>query len=101
MKNQDITFDRYGRMNFHPEYHSKHKTPWTTVDEKYLIEKYEIIGPEEMSFTLERTIHTIMTRVYQLRKKGVMKPVKPIGQRKTHKRISANQLHSEVADESR
>lgn len=90
MSTNSITFDSYGRMNYHPDFHAKHKSPWTTADEKYLIEHYEKIGPEEMSLTLERTIHTIMTRVYQLRKKGLMTPVKPVGKRKTHKHILHN-----------
>lgn len=72
-----VTFDKYGRMNYHPEYHGNQGKPWTTVDEKFLIENYESMGPEQVSFALERTIHTVMTRAYELRKKGLMaKPVK-------------------------
>jgi hypothetical protein len=67
-----VTYDRYGRMNYHPDYHAKQKLPWTNQDEKYLIENYESDGPEAISFALERTIHTVMTRAYELRKKGRM-----------------------------
>ncbi|MCG6387530.1 hypothetical protein [Vibrio fluvialis] len=80
----DVTFDKYGRMKYHPELHKKQGTPWTTTDEKYLINHYATMGAEEVSFALERTIHTVMTRAYELRKKGLMsKPAK----RKNHRRI--------------
>lgn len=64
-------------MKFPADYHGRQKTPRTTTDEKFLIENYAKIGPEQVSFALERTIHTIMTRAYQLRKSGRMdKPIK-------------------------
>jgi len=82
-----VTYDKYGRMNYHPEIHCKQNTPWTTADQKYLIESYESIGPEQVSLALERTIHTVMTRAYELRKQGVMpKPCK----KSYHKRINNN-----------
>lgn len=72
-----VTYDRYGRMNYHPEFHGKQKMPWTTADQKFLIESYEALGPEQVSLTLERTIHTVMNRAYELRKSGLMpKPPK-------------------------
>lgn len=70
-----ITYDKYGRMNYHPEYHANHKKPWSTEDSQYLIDNYDKVGPEEISLTLERTIHTVMTRAYELRKSGQMPPV--------------------------
>jgi hypothetical protein len=64
-------------MKFHPDFHGKQGTPWTTADEKYLIENYATDGPEQVSLALERTIHTVMTRAYELRKAGRMiKPTK-------------------------
>ena len=82
--NTPITYDKWGRMNYHPEFHAKQKTPWTTADQKYLIENYEAMGPEKMSLALERTIHTVQHRAYELRKKGLM--AKPLVKR-YHKRI--------------
>ncbi len=69
------TYDDYGRMKYHPKYHPNQGKPWTTEDQKYLIEYYEQLGPEQISFDLGRTIHTVMTRAYELRKKGVMPKV--------------------------
>ncbi len=67
-----ITYDRHKRMNYHPDFHFNQKQPWTTTDEKYLIEMYEKVGPDQISLSLGRTIHTVMTRAYELRKKGLM-----------------------------
>jgi hypothetical protein len=66
-------YDDCGRMKYNPLYHGKHGTPWSTEDLQYLINWYDYIGPEEMSFALERTICTINTKVVEFRKQGVMK----------------------------
>ena len=65
-------YDRYGRMNFHPDFHANHGKKWTRDDIQYLIENYEIDGPEQTSFALERTIHTVMQKACDLRKKYKM-----------------------------
>lgn len=75
--NDQIQFDRYGRMQYHPEFHAKHKQPWTTTDQAFLIENYDTMGPEKVSLALERTIHTVYQRVCYLRRVGIMpKPAK-------------------------
>jgi hypothetical protein len=80
----EVTYDSYGRMNYHPDLHKNQGKPWTTLDQQFLIENYETMGPEQVSFALERTIHTVMTRAYELRKKGLMpKPSK----QKYHRRM--------------
>ncbi|WP_071058780.1 hypothetical protein [Pelistega sp. MC2] len=68
-----MNFDKYGRMQYHPEYHKNHRKPMLLSDQKWLIENYEIMGAEQCSFILERTIHSIYTIVTSLRKKGLMK----------------------------
>lgn len=86
-QDKPVTYDKYGRMNYHPDFHGKQKQPWSTVDQKFLIENYEQLGPEQISLELERTIHTVMTRAYQLRKKGLM----PKATKRTlHKRMRAS-----------
>lgn len=77
LNEQAVTYDRHGRMKYHPELHHNQKKPWVITDQKYLIENYERVGPTESSLALGRTIHTVMTRVYELRKKGLMaRPLK-------------------------
>lgn len=67
-----VVYDRFGRMKFHPDYHAKHLAPWTTTDEKFLIENYMTAGAEQCSLALERTIQTVMQRVCAMRKAGRM-----------------------------
>lgn len=74
-----VIYDRYGRMQYHPNFHGKQKSAWTTSEEKYLVENYSTAGPEQVSLALGRTIHTVMTRACKLRKAGLMtKPAKRV-----------------------
>lgn len=68
-----IIYDNLGRMHFNPDFHGKHQAQWTTGDEKFLIENYYVIGPEQISFALERTIKSVMQRAFELRQKGELK----------------------------
>lgn len=67
-----VTYDAYGRMQYHPDFHLNHGLPWKTTDQKYLIERYVLDGPEQVSFALGRTIHTVMAKAWELRKLGLM-----------------------------
>lgn len=69
----EVTYDKYGRMNYNPEFHKNMGKSWTYDDVKYLIDWYEVIGLEEMSFALERTVKSIQGKVQQLRNEGIMK----------------------------
>lgn len=89
----EITYDHWGRMNYNPEFHTKAGTPWSTEDLKYLIDWYDIIGPEEMSLALERTMKTVQNKAAALRKKGIMKnPAKHIH----HKRIRGEAVRCQI-----
>jgi hypothetical protein len=80
---ENVTYDRYGRMQYHPDYHPNHGKPWKITEQKYLIERYVLDGPEQVSFALGRTIHTVMAKAWELRKRGVMpKPATQIHHRR-------------------
>lgn len=66
-----ITFDKQGRMNYHPDFHPNHKTKFMLFDLIYLCKYYEVDGPRKISFALGRTEHTIMSKVAALRKSGL------------------------------
>lgn len=77
--NMPPTYDRYGRMQYNPDYHPNQGSPWTTKDQQYLIDWYAKLGPDQVSLDLGRTIHTVMQRACKLRKQGLMrKPEKTI-----------------------
>ena len=80
MKSNEIEFDAMGCMVYHPDYHPNQGRDWTTVDQRFLIDNYERVGPEEVSLALGRTIHAVMNRACMLRKQGLM--AKP--KKKTH-----------------
>lgn len=82
-----IEYDQLGRMKYHPEFHDRHKKPWTTTEEKYLIDNYVSDGPEAVSLSLGRTVGVIMTRAYELRQEGKMPAFVPGGIK--HKRVRA------------
>lgn len=69
-----LAYDRWGRLKYNAEIHTKQHTTWTNHDEKYLIDNYEKDGPEAVSYALGRTIGVIMDRACHLRKKGKMPP---------------------------
>ena len=70
---EKVEYDRFGRMKYNPIFHPNNGTPWSEEDLSYLINWYDIIGPTEMSFALERTAMVVAQKVTELRKKGVMK----------------------------
>ncbi|WP_231247444.1 MULTISPECIES: hypothetical protein [Clostridium] len=87
----NINYDSQGRMFYNPQFHFNNGKAWSREDLQYLINWYDIIGPEEMSFALGRTIRTIESKVCILRKQGVMKKA---GNCIRHKRIKKSCANS-------
>jgi len=89
LKEIPIEYDIYGRMKYNPEFHENMGKNWDQEEVSYLVLWYDIIGPEEMSFALSRTIKSVMQKVLLKRRDGSMvKPVQP-----THtKRIKKDPL---------
>ena len=72
-----IEYDRFGRMKYNPEFHKRSGMIWNKDELDYLINWYDKIGAEEMSFALERPITSVAQKVNILRGRGVMqKPTK-------------------------
>lgn len=80
----DIKYDRFGRMEYNPEFHANNGKLWTKDELDYLAKWYDIIGADEMSFALERTIKSVMQRVNMLRKEGVMPQTKHLSHKRTY-----------------
>lgn len=66
----EIQYDKFGRMKYHPAFHQNHFKRWNEEDLQYLKDWYYKIGPEEMSFALDRPIVAVMNKVAKLKKKG-------------------------------
>jgi hypothetical protein len=67
-----IEYDHYGRMKYNSIFHWNNGTLWSKEDLEYLINWYDKIGADEMSFALSRTVTTVNQKVSELRKKGIM-----------------------------
>lgn len=75
----EVEYDRWGRMKYNPVYHENTGKYWTMEEIQYLIQWYDIIGAEEMSFALSRTMGTVQNKVMTLRKNNMMrKPDKKV-----------------------
>ena len=70
---QDVAYDSVGRMKYHPDFHCRQGTPWTTTDQNYLIDNYDSLGMKNISMALERTETSVAARAWELRKSGLMK----------------------------
>ncbi|CAM5662992.1 DNA-entry nuclease OS=Lysinibacillus sphaericus OX=1421 GN=LS41612_04505 PE=4 SV=1 [Lysinibacillus sphaericus] len=65
----DITYDKYGRMQYHPEFHFSHGKPFSESELEYICKFYEVNYTRMISFAIGRTEHTIRSKVDSLRKK--------------------------------
>lgn len=85
-----VKYNNLGRMLYNPLYHSNRGKQWTTTEQRYLIDNYVLLGPEEVAMGLERPITSIMTRANELRKKGQMELTAT--NRKNHTRLRQGEL---------
>lgn len=60
---------------YDPEIHTERYKPWLGSDERYLIENYGKIPLTEISLSMGRTYRSVQRRVYELRKKGIIRNV--------------------------
>lgn len=67
----DIQFDKWGRMLYHPEFHPNHKQPFTEEELEYLCKYWEHDGRRSMSFALGRPEHSLAVTVARLKKEGL------------------------------
>ncbi|MEG1481807.1 hypothetical protein [Clostridium sp.] len=67
---EELNYDKYGRIKYTPSFHSKHMTSWNDEDLDYLINWYDVAGPRELSFALERPEASITEKYHRLKKKG-------------------------------
>lgn len=62
-----VTYDNFGRMKYCPELHPNKGKAWSEDELDYLVNWYSIIGPEEMSLALGRTITSVITMAVRLK----------------------------------
>lgn len=84
LKANPIEYDRLGRMRYNPIFHSRTGQQWTQSDLDYITQWYDKIGPDEISYALERTIKSVMTKATELKKKGKMLRIQCTHHRRAH-----------------
>lgn len=67
-RKEGITFDKLGRMQYHPDFHDQHKKPFITSDNIYLCKYYEIDGARTIGFALGKTEASIANQICLLKK---------------------------------
>lgn len=73
---KNLRYDSYGVIAYTPAYHKKNNTIWSKEDLEYLINWYDKVTVEELTFSLERPARSIMKKANELRGLGIMKQVK-------------------------
>lgn len=71
IKDDEIIYDKQGRMCYHPKFHFNHGKPFTESELEYICKFYEVDEARTISFAIGRTEHTIRSKVDILRKKGL------------------------------
>jgi len=67
-----ITYDRWGRMNPHPDFHENHKKPFTNDDLEYLCMFYETDNKRSLAFALGKTEHVLRAKYSKLKSQGLV-----------------------------
>lgn len=65
-----ITFDRLGRMQYHPDFHPNHRKPITLGEKIYIAKYYDSDGMRSVGFALGRTESTIAHQASLMRMSG-------------------------------
>ncbi len=67
---EGITYDPYGRMQYHPEFHENHGKPFTEDDKEYLCMFYEIDNTRALSYAIGKTEVVLRAKYSILKRQG-------------------------------
>ena len=76
MEKSEISYDKFGRMHYHPDFHFSHGKGFTESDLEYVCKFYEVDEVRTISFAIGKTEHTIRTKVSDLKKRGLFEHYK-------------------------
>jgi hypothetical protein len=66
----DVKYDQWGRILYHPEYHTEHGKPYSEEDLEYLCKFCQVDGLKIMSWALGRPETSISNKLRELKKSG-------------------------------
>lgn len=70
--NNEIRYDQYNRMQYHPEFHTKHGEKFTTEDLEYLSMFYGVDKCRSLAFGLGKLESVITAKYNYLKRKGLI-----------------------------
>lgn len=72
----DITYDKLGRMQYHPEFHFSHGEPYSESDLEYICKFYDFDHARALAFAIGKMEHSIRVKVDFLKKRGMFRHYK-------------------------
>ncbi|GLC88230.1 DNA-entry nuclease [Lysinibacillus piscis] len=67
----EITYDKFGRMNYHPDFHFAQDKPFSESNLEYICKFYEVDDARTISFAIGKTEQTIRAKVTELKENGL------------------------------
>jgi hypothetical protein len=67
---EQVQYDSYGRMKYHPEYHENHKKGYTVKDLAYICQQYRRGNVKTLALAVGRTEGSLRTLVDKMRQDG-------------------------------
>ena len=67
------------RLRYNPEFHENHKKPWCQEDLVYMCSMWEGMKKADIAMALGRTISTVLSKKYELKKSGMFDYYKNLG----------------------
>jgi hypothetical protein len=65
-----ISYDSYGRMEYHPDFHPNHLVNMNAEEFEYLCYFWEYDSARTMAYALGRTENNLRSSVYKLKQSG-------------------------------
>lgn len=70
ISDKSIKYDQFGRMLYHPKFHTRHGKRFTNEELIYLCKFWEVDDVKSLSFGLGKTEMTLSTKITELKKNG-------------------------------
>lgn len=67
---EKITYDKFDRMQYHPDFHPNQGKRYSKEDLVYLCKFWNIDHRQSVAMALGRTEHTLASKVFRLRETG-------------------------------
>lgn len=69
------------RLRYNPEFHENYGKPWRTEDLIYMCSMWDGTKKADIAMALGRTISTVLTKKYELKKNGKFDYYKKLGKK--------------------